>query len=199
MYTSYLHFPPPPRLRHHDGRLHYLHQRLHLHRQLPAHQPPHCLRPAQPTQLLRGRGEGWREGGRLTSQQDELLLSFFCFCFSRNTSRFWRKKITVKKKNNCKKSNKKTNLTVFFALQRFLFWRSGGIGEFGVGGGGSPPSCGLEGSWRGSCGGRGFKPGTFKRRKPVVFLLFSSVCFVWKKSCFFFHSVPIMQHTFKVM
>lgn len=48
----------PLRLRDHDRRLHHLHQRLHLHHQLPAHQPPHRLRPAQPLQLLRAEAGG---------------------------------------------------------------------------------------------------------------------------------------------
>lgn len=49
------------RLRDHDRRLHDVHQRVDLHCQLPAHQPPHRVRPAQPLQLLRpedGVGEG---------------------------------------------------------------------------------------------------------------------------------------------
>ena len=55
--------PPPLRLRDHDGRLHDVRQLIDLHRQLPAHQPPHRVRPAQPLQLLRpeegaGRGQG---------------------------------------------------------------------------------------------------------------------------------------------
>lgn len=41
------------RLRDHDRRLHNVHQRVDLHCQLPAHQPPHRVRPAQPLQLLR--------------------------------------------------------------------------------------------------------------------------------------------------
>lgn len=40
--------PCPPRLRHDDRRHHDVHQRLRLHRQLPAHEPPHRLRPTQP-------------------------------------------------------------------------------------------------------------------------------------------------------
>lgn len=48
------------RLRDNDRRLHDFHQRIDLYRQLPAHQPPHCVRPAQPLQLL--RPDNWGVG-----------------------------------------------------------------------------------------------------------------------------------------
>lgn len=60
------------RLRDHDRRLHDVHQCVNMHRQLPAHQPPHRVRPAQPLQLLRPEGRG-------LSRTDKLRLFYKYF------------------------------------------------------------------------------------------------------------------------
>lgn len=101
--TVWLTFPcaaPPSRLRHHDGRLHNIHQRVHLHRQLPAYQPSHRVWPAQPAQLLRP------EDRDLGAHGDGLTIRRINYFFSINMSSLKKKIIIVIKKKY---------LNVFFA------------------------------------------------------------------------------------
>lgn len=69
----------PCRLRHDDRRHHHLRQRLCVHRQLPAHEPAHRLRPAQPSDHMT-RGGGLQNacsqsGERSRQQQREVRLT----------------------------------------------------------------------------------------------------------------------------
>lgn len=76
-------------------------------------------------------GGGARDGGRVggpPASRMNYFCCFFVFCFSRNTSRFWRKKKITVQKNNCKKGNKKTNLTVSLHCKGFYFRGVVGLG-----------------------------------------------------------------------
>ena len=109
---------PVLRLRDHDRRLHDVHQRVDLHCQLPAHQPPHRVRPAQPLQLLRPE-----DGGREGRGCEKLLLFFFY-------------KYVKLKKNNEKKLC--VSLQTFDLLQAVVeiekIWRRGAGWEVCLGG-----------------------------------------------------------------
>lgn len=111
--------PPPCRLRYHDGRLHDVHQRVHLHHQLPAHQPPHCVRPAQPLQLLRAKaGGGVGEG---VTGQDKLRFSINMSSWKKNED---------KKKSKCFFVNFLVFSELSLGLRRFFGWGEGVKGEY---------------------------------------------------------------------
>lgn len=92
------------RLRDHDRRLHVFHQRVNLHRQLSAHQPPHRVRPAQPLQLLRPEDWGFDRGHgqnkllfsiNMSSKKKKKILSVFFANFWSSPSYCWEREDLV--------------------------------------------------------------------------------------------------------